>query len=146
MEVCHPYMLSSGFSPVPPAYKYYRQAVEESRKLAASLDADSSPLLPREVVEEERKVANQGIEQLKQDIKTKDEQLHKTETRIRELQESGLSPYLSCVRFLKLSQKHFYAVISRQRSNALKLWPVALVPNPPPISIIRRQSPLCMRI
>lgn len=70
------------------AYKYYRQAVEESRRLAASLDTGSSPLLPREIVEEERKAANQGIEQLKQDIKVKDEQLRKAETRILELQES----------------------------------------------------------
>ncbi|KAF9653068.1 hypothetical protein BDM02DRAFT_3159933 [Thelephora ganbajun] len=70
------------------AYKYYRQAVEESRKLSASLDTDSSPLLPREIVEEERKAANRGIEQLKQDIKAKDEQLHKAETRIQELQDS----------------------------------------------------------
>ena len=113
--------LYDGASCVPPAYKYYRQAVEESRKLATSLDADSSPLLPREIVEEERKVTNQGIEQLKQEIRIKVEQLHKAETRIRELQESGLPPYLSCVCFLKLSQKRCCVVISRLRSNAAKL-------------------------
>ena len=88
---------------IPPAYKYYRHAVEESRKLAASLDTDSSPLLPREMVEEERKAANRGIEQMKQDIQAKDEQLHKAEARIRELQESGLLPYLSCAHFLRPS-------------------------------------------
>ena len=120
MGVRHPNALRNCTLSVPPAYKYYRQAVEESRKLATSLDTDSSPLLPRETVEEERKVANQDIERLKQDIQAKSEQLHKAETRIRELQESGLLPYLFYAHFLKLSQKRCYAVISRQKSNALK--------------------------
>jgi len=70
------------------AYKYYRQAVEESRKLAASFDTDCSPLLPREIVEEERKVANRSIEQLKHDIEAKDDQLRAAQTRIQEFQES----------------------------------------------------------
>jgi hypothetical protein len=69
--MCHQMRYTDG-PIVFPAYKYYRQAVEESRKLAASLDTDSSPLLPREIVEEERKIANQGIEQLKQDIQAKE--------------------------------------------------------------------------
>ena len=116
----HPNALSNGSSSVPPAYKYYRQAVEESRKLAASFNADSSPLLPREVIEEERKIANRGIEQLKQDIGAKDEQLHKAETKIRELQESGSPSRLSCTPFLRLSQKHCCVVTSRRRSNAPK--------------------------
>ena len=103
MGVRRPNSLYMGTPLIPPAYKYYRTAVEESRKLATSLDTDSSPLLPREIVEEERKVANRGIEQLKQDIQTKDEKLHKAEARIRELQESGLLPHPSCVHFLKLS-------------------------------------------
>ena len=103
MGVRRPNVLFNGTPLIPPAYKYYRQAVEESRKLATSLDADSSPLLPREIVEEERKVTNRGIEQLKQDIQAKDEQLHKAEVRIRELQESGLPPYFSCTHFLKPS-------------------------------------------
>ena len=93
-------MLCNSVSLFPPAYKYYRQAVEESRRLAASLDTGSSPLLPREIVEEERKAANQGIEQLKQDIKVKDEQLRKAETRILELQESGVPSHLPCTLFL----------------------------------------------
>lgn len=82
-------------SPFPLAYKYYRQAVEESRKLATSPDADSSHLLPREIVEEGRRAANQTIEQLRQDIEARDEQLHNAETRIRKLQESGMLPQLS---------------------------------------------------
>ena len=103
MEVRHPNALYNGTPLIPPAYKYYRQAVEESRKLAASLDTDSSPFLPREIVEEERKVANRGIEQLKQDIQAKDEQLHRAEVRIRELQESGPLPHFPRTHFLKLS-------------------------------------------
>lgn len=74
--------------------------MEESRRLATSIDTGSSPLLPREIVEEERKAANQGIEQLKQDIKVKDEQVRKAETRVLELQESGVPSQLSCARFL----------------------------------------------
>lgn len=134
-----------GTSSVFPAYKYYRQAVEESRKLATSLDAGSSPLLPREIVEEERKIANQGIERLKQDIQTKDEQLHNAETRIRELQDSGPSPCLSCGRILKLPQKRYYVVISKQKLNAPKHCPVALVLNPPQTSITRWRLPPCTR-
>ena len=87
--------LRSGVSSFPPAYKYYRQAVEESRKLATSIDTDSSPLLPREIVEEEREARNRDMEQLKQDIVTKDEQLHKAETRVLELQESGPPPLVA---------------------------------------------------
>jgi len=121
MGVRHSSALYDGVSWVYPAYKYYRQAVEESRKLATSLDADFPPLLLREIVEEERKVTNQGIEQLKQDIRAKVEQLQKAEVRIRELQESGSSPYLYWVRFLRLSQKRCCVVISRLRSNAPKL-------------------------
>lgn len=121
MEVRHPNALYGGALLAPPAYKYYRQAVEESRKLAASLDTDSSPLLPREVVEEERKAANQGIEQLKQDLRAKDEELRKAETRTRELQESGTPPCHSCLRFLKLSQNYCSVVISRRKSNAPEL-------------------------
>jgi hypothetical protein len=102
------------------AYKHYRQAVEKSRELVTSLDTGSSPLLPREIVEEERKVANKGVEKLKQDIQAKDEQLHKAEIRIWELQESGTPPYLSLAHFLDLSQKHCYVMISRRRSNAPK--------------------------
>lgn len=121
MEVRNPNALYNGALSVLPAYKYYRQAVEESRKLAASADTASSPLLSREIVEEQRKVANQDIERLKRDIQAKDEQLHKAETRIRELQESGPPPYLSCARSLKLSQKHCCVVTSRRKSNAPKL-------------------------
>jgi hypothetical protein len=120
MEVRYPNALFNGASPTPPAYKYYRQAVEESRKLVTSLDTGSSPLLPREIVEEERRVANQGVEKLNQDIQAKDEQLHKAEIRIRELQESGPPTYPSLAHFLNQSQKHCYVVISRRRSNAPK--------------------------
>jgi len=88
MAVRHSHTLYSSAISFPPAYKYYKLAVEESRKLVASLDTDSSPLLPREIVEEERKAANRDIEQLKRDIKAKDERLHNAETKIRELQES----------------------------------------------------------
>ena len=98
--MCHSNTFYSRVSSFPSAYKYYRQAVEESRRLATSLDTGSSPLLPREIVEEERKAANQGIEQLKQDIKAKDEQLRKAETRILELQESGVPSQLSHTRLL----------------------------------------------
>jgi len=103
MGVRRPSALYNSAPLIPPAYKYYRQAVEESRKLASSLDADSSPLLPREIVEEERKATNRSIEQLKQDIQAKDEQLHTAEVKIQELQESGLLPHFSCTHFLKLS-------------------------------------------
>lgn len=120
MEVSHPDVPPDGPQLICPAYKYYRQAVEESRKLAASLDTDLSPLLPREVVEEERKIANQGIEQLKQDIKVKDEQLHTAESRIRELQGSGSLLHIPHTRPLNLSQKHCYVVTSRRRSNVPK--------------------------
>lgn len=121
MGVCHSNALYDGASLFPPAYKYYRQAVEESRKLTASLDIDSSPLIPREIVEEERKAANQCIEQLKRDIEAKDDQLLKAQTRIQELQESGPPFHLSCTHPLKRSQKRCYVVTSRLRSNAPRL-------------------------
>lgn len=108
-------------SSFPLAYKYYRQAVEESRKLTISLDTDSSPLLPREIVEEERKVTNQSIEQLKRDIESKDDQLRKAQTRIQELQESGPPCHLPCTRFLKQPQRRYCVAISGQRSNVQKL-------------------------
>lgn len=120
MGVRHPDVPPNGPQLNLPAYKYYRQAVEESRKLAASLDTDLSPLLPREVVEEERKIANQRIEQWKQDSKAKDERLQTAESKIRELQGSGSPLQISCKRSLNLPQKHCYVVTSRRRSNAPK--------------------------
>lgn len=104
-----------------PAYKYYRQAVEESRKLTTSLDTDSSPLLPREIVEEERRAASHSNEQLKHEIQVKDDQLRNAQIRIREFQESGPPPRLPCMQSLKLSQKHCYVVISKLKSSAPKL-------------------------
>jgi hypothetical protein len=140
--------LYDGASLFPPAYKYYRQAVEESRKFAASLDADSSPFLPREIVEEERKAANQGVEQLRQDIKAKDEQLHKAETKIQELQESGPQLQPPRTHFLKLSQKLYSVVISRLRSSVPKPWPVVLVLSLQPTSITNTKwrLPPCTKI
>lgn len=90
--VCYSSTSHNDASSFPPAYKFYRQAVEESRKLTASVDTDSSPLLPREIVEEERKTANRSIEQLKHEIEAKDDQLRKAQARIQELQESGPPP------------------------------------------------------
>jgi hypothetical protein len=121
MDVCHSNTPYKGASPFHPAYKHYRQAVEESRKLTNSLDIDSSPLLPREIVEEERKAMNLSIEQLKRDIETKDDQLRKAQTSIRELQESGSPLRLSRTHSLKQPQKHSCAVTSGPRSNAPKL-------------------------
>ena len=121
MGVCHSNAPYDDASLFPPAYKYYRQAVEESRKLTISLETDSSPLLPRETVEEERTAANRIIEQLKHDVDAKDDQLHKAQTKILELQESGPLLHLSCTHFLKQSQKPSYVVISGQKSNVLKL-------------------------
>jgi hypothetical protein len=77
--------------------------------------------LPREIVEEERKTANQTIEQLRQDIRARDEQLHNAEARIRKLQESGTLPHISRTFFLNLSQKRYCVMISRSRSNVPKL-------------------------
>lgn len=121
MAVRHSNTLYSGAISFPPAYKYYKLAVEESRKLVASLDTDSSPLLPREIVEEERKAASRDLEQLKRDIKAKDERLHNAETKIRELQESGLPSRPSCTHFLKQPQNRCYVVTSKLRSTVPKL-------------------------